>query len=396
MPTESAERLSPCRYPATASAVFIGAAHYRRRAHGPSHPLSIPRVSLTFDLINAYGALSPAEYAAARPATHAELTGFHTEAYVAALARCEALGRVPEAERLRHNIGTAENPYFPGFFSTPALVTGSSIQGAEWALRGVRAFSPAGGMHHALPDSARGFCYFNDAVLAIQRLRSAGLRVLYVDIDAHHGDGVEQAFADDPDVFTLSLHMDTRYAYPFKGGRVTDQGGERGQGACLNVPLPVGTHDAEYRFVFSHLWPGVRAAFAPDAVVLQAGTDALFGDPLGKFRLSTGLFLEVVARIVADSPRLLVIGGGGYHPLLLARCWTGVWGVLSGRELPLAIPAAGQRLLRAVGWDQDEDEGHYESLFATRVEPGSDAPVRLEVEQVLEEIRAHHPLMRAL
>lgn len=390
------DTLAACRYPATADAVFIGAAQYRRHSYGANHPLSIPRVSLTFDLINAYGAMTPAEYLVGRVATRRELAGFHTEDYISALQRCEALGGVREPYRARHNIGNLENPWFPNFFRTPALATGSSIQGAEEVLRGRRAFSPAGGMHHAMPDRAQGFCFFNDPVLAILRLRAEGKRVLYVDIDAHHGDGVEYAFQDDPNVFTFSLHMDTSYAYPFKGGAISDQGGARGERACLNVPLPRGTHDAEYRLVFQILWPRVLRQFRPDAVVLQAGTDALHPDPLGKFRLSTQLFLEVVRHVAETSPALLVLGGGGYHPLALARCWTGVWALLSGRDLPFELPDAGRDLLRSVDWDQDEDEAYFAQLFESRVDQTIDEVVRPEIHGLLKTIRVQHPLMNDL
>ena len=390
------EPLTPCRHPAARAAVFIGAAQYRRHRYGANHPLSIPRVSLTFDLINAYGALAPAEYVVGRCATASELRWFHSEDYVRAVQSCAARGHVTDEERARHHLGTLENPYFADFFQTPALATGSSIQGAEYVLAGQCAFNPAGGMHHALPDRAQGFCYFNDAVLAVMRLRRAGKRVLYVDIDAHHGDGVEYAFADDPHAFTFSLHMDTRYAYPFKGGAVDDVGGPRGEFTCLNVPLPPAMHDAEYELVFASLWPYVYKTFAPDAVVLQAGTDILFADPLGKFRISTAQFLRTVARVVADCPRLLVIGGGGYHPLMLARAWTGVWALLSGRDLPVEIPPAGQAALRAVAWDHDEDEDYFADLFCFRTEPARCEPVRAEIPVLLEHLRLHHPFMRDL
>ena len=374
-------------------AVFIGAPVYRRHSYGANHPLSIPRVSLTCDLIDAYGAFDAGEYRVGRAATRRELCGFHTDDYVRAVQCSEALGRVTDAIRRRHHIGNLENPWFPGLFRTPALATGSSILGAQEVLNGRVVFSPAGGMHHAHPDRAQGFCYFNDPVLAIQRLRAEGLRVLYLDIDAHHGDGVEAAFADDPSVFTFSLHMDTRYAYPFRGGQLADQGGPGGERACLNVPLPRATHDAEYRLVFETLWSEVLRQFRPGAVVLQAGTDILYADPLGKFRITTQLFLAVVQRVLDDSPRLLVVGGGGYHPLLVARCWTGVWAVLSGRALPAALPEAARRVLREVGWDEDEDEDYYESLFASRLDREQSEPVRGEIHALLDRVRAGHPWM---
>jgi acetoin utilization protein AcuC len=382
---------------ATRKALLIGASRYRRHSYGDNHPLGIPRVSLTLDLIRAYGALTDEEFRVSRKATPAELEWFHTREYVSAMQRCEAVGKVYDRYRRRHNIGNFENPYFPGFFATPATATYGSIQGAGLVLDGHIAFNPAGGMHHAVPDAARGFCFFNDPVLGILRLRREGLRVLYVDMDAHHGDGVEAAFRNDAGVMTFSLHMDTRYAYPFTGGGVEDTGPLYN---AVNMPLPRGMNDDEYRHVFGRLWPAVMEAFRPEVIVLQAGTDILGPDPLGKFHISTGLFLEVVERVMLDAPthadgtpRLLVVGGGGYHPLTLARCWTGVWGLLSGRELSEEMPPQGEALLRAVGWDQDEEEDWFGGLFASRLDPPSPGDVRREVRAGVDGLLGSHPAL---
>ncbi|AOU97324.1 histone deacetylase [Acidihalobacter yilgarnensis] len=394
-----------------ARAVLIAAARYRRHSYGNNHPLDIPRVSLMLDVIRSYGALDEGEYVESRRASVSELEWFHTREYVAAIQCCEAMGKVTDTYRQRHNIGNLENPYFHDFFATPATATGGSIQGAEQLLAGRVAFSPAGGMHHAMPDRAQGFCYFNDAALAVIRLRRAGLRVLYVDIDAHHGDGVEHALRDDAQAFTLSLHMDTDRAYPFAGGRSEDIGG---RGNAINLPLPPGTHDDEYRYAFERVWPAVLEAVRPDAIVLQAGTDPIMPDPLGKFRLSTQAFLEVVARIHADAPchadgtpRLLVIGGGGYHPLVLARCWTGVWGLLSGRVLPAELPAKAQVLLAEVRWgaedpeDDDEDEQieragtPYRELLTSRLDRPQTGPVRTDIVGRVGRLLDSHPVFRS-
>jgi acetoin utilization protein AcuC len=376
-------------------AVLIAATE-RRPSYGNNHPLAIPRVSLTLDLIQSYGALMPQEFLPARKASSVELGWFHASDYIRALQHCEVLDRPFDRYRRRYNIGTLENPYFPGLFSIPATAAGASIQGAEEVLMGRIAFNPAGGMHHGLPHQAQGFCFLNDPALGILRLRKAGLRVLYLDLDAHYGDGVEYAFRNDPGVLTVSLHMDTRYAYPFHGGGIEDTG--RLANAC-NLPLPPEVNDTEYRLAFNALWPQVLHRFVPNAVVLQAGTDILYPDPLGKFNISTQLFLEVVERVLEDCPhhadgtrRLLVLGGGGYHPIALARCWLGVWGVLSGRNLPVEIPEEGRALLHAVRWDQDEDEGYYPSLFENRLDSAREGPVRGEVTTRVQRILDHHPL----
>lgn len=384
--------------PPRRQACLIADDRYRAHRYAANHPLAIPRVSLTLDLIRAYDALSESEYLPSPQATVAQLQQFHTTDYIAAMQTIEAEGVVRSEFRQRHNLGTLENPFFPGFFTTPATATGGSIAAAEQVIAGRTAFSPAGGMHHAMPDQAHGFCFFNDPVLAVKRLRAEGWRVIYLDIDAHHGDGVEFAFADDPQVLTVSLHMDTEYAYPFKGGDLGDSGA---LGNAVNLPLPRHTHDDEYEFVFSQLWPRVLESFAADAVVLQAGTDMLTPDPLGKFRISTQQFLRVVDQVIQSAPRgdnnvprLAVLGGGGYHPLALARCWTGVWGLLSGRDLASELPEQGKQLLQAVDWDDDEDEDYYANLFVSRLDQPSGGDVREEVRLRLTQLLTSHPLFQ--
>jgi acetoin utilization protein AcuC len=371
----------------------------RQRPYRSSHPLAIPRTALALDLIRAYGAVTDGELVKARIATPDELAWFHAPEYLAALRAAETRGRFEDGDRSRFGLGNLENPYFEQIYTIPATATGGSIVAAEALLAGRVAFNPAGGMHHARAGSAQGFCYFNDPVLAILRLKHAGLRVLYVDLDAHHCDGVEAAFADDPDVLTLSLHMDTRYAYPFNGGGLSDRGTKSNRYATINVPLPAGTNDDEYRLVFDAVWPRVAERFAPDAIVLQAGADAIFADPLGKLRLSTQCFLEIAARVIDAAPRhpdgtpkLMTTGGGGYHPLVVARAWTGLWALLSGRELPEAINEAGRAVLEAAGWTQDEDESHFARLLESRIDALEPAPVRDEIRELAQAAKAH-PLL---
>jgi acetoin utilization protein AcuC len=382
-------------------ATLINAVTRRQRPYRDNHPLAIPRTALAIDLIRTYGALNENEMLPGRVAEVEELAWFHTEDYIAALRAAEANGRLTSEDRGRYQLGTAENPYFDHLFTIPARATGGSIQAAEEVIAGHIAFNPAGGMHHARAGSAQGFCYFNDPVLAILRLRQAGWRVLYADIDAHHGDGVEAAFLDDPEVLTLSLHMDTAYAYPFRGGKLTDCGTEAGEYATLNVPLPQGTHDTEYRMLFDAVWVAALQKFRPDAVVLQAGTDMLAADPLGKLNISTECFLDIAKKVIDTSPchaggtpRLLVTGGGGYHPLLLARAWTGLWALLSGRELPEAIPAGGAEVLRNAGWSLDEDEPHFASLFASRFDHPEPEKINGQIQLLMDDIH-RHPYFRA-
>jgi len=379
-----------------AGARLINSVTRRQRPYRNNHPLAIPRTALAIDLIHAYEAVNEEELLTGRTAEMRELAWFHTSDYLRALQAAEERGGVDASDRDLYQLGTVENPYFDQLFSIPARATGGSIQAAEEVIGGRIAFNPAGGMHHARAGSARGFCYFNDPVLAILKLRGAGWRVLYLDVDAHHGDGVEEAFHDDPDVLTISLHMDTAYAYPYRGGTLGDEGSAAGGHTTINVPLPQGTHDAEYRLLFETAWFQALDRFQPDAVVMQAGTDLLARDPLGKLAVSTDGFLEMARTVLQSAPRhpdgtprLAVTGGGGYHPLLLARAWTGLWALLSGRELPAAIPPSGVRILREAGWRADEDSPYFAGLFVTRLDFPESRPVRAEIRDLVSVLRRH-------
>jgi len=364
------------------TARFISSPRFAARGYGRNHPLAIPRVSLAQQLAERCGLLAEGEYLEARQASEAELAAFHDPDYVAAVRRAEDAREVAQDDRERYALGVLENPWFADVFTRPATAAGGSLQAADEALAGRRAFNPAGGMHHARPGRAQGFCYFNDPALAVLRLRAAGLRVLYVDLDAHFPDGVADALRADREVLVLSLHMDTGYAYPFAGGALEDPD-------AVNLPLPRGANDAEYLFAFDAVWQRALARFAPDAVVLQAGTDVIAPDPLGKLAVTTQGFLAAVARVVAGAPRLLATGGGGYHPLLVARAWVGVWALLAGRALPEAMPPDCAALLREARWEHDDDQVA-PWMFESFADPPGAAAIRSEV-KALARAAARHP-----
>lgn len=213
---------------------------------------------------------------------------------------------------------------------------------AELLRGGGVAYVPGGGTHHGLPGRANGFCYTNDPVLAMLVLRRGGVqRIAYVDIDAHHCDGVEHAFARDPDALLISVHEEGRW--PFTGLLE-----DRGSGGCFNLPVPRGFNDTEMRAVLHGLILPRVASFRPDAVVLQCGADALAEDPLSRLALSNNAHWAVVAALRPMSPRYLVLGGGGYDPWSVGRCWAGVWATLAGEAIPDRLPMAAQAVLAAL------------------------------------------------
>jgi acetoin utilization protein AcuC len=314
---------------------------YKRFDYGPAHPLRMERLGLTFELMEAYGLtrLPSTEVRPPTPAAEAALQEFHAEDYLAVLRAASAGEAVAAA--YRYGLGPGDNPIWPGCYEASALACGGSILAAELVAGGEveRAFAFAGGLHHAMPDRASGFCYLNDAVLAILALRRRGLRVAYVDIDAHHGDGVQAAFYRSADVLTISTHERGDRLFPGTG-TVEEIGEAAGRGYAVNLPLNPYTDDAVYLDAFEAVVPPVLRAFGPDVVVAQLGIDGHRTDPLTHLALSVDGFAEAVRRILRLAPRLVALGGGGYDLSNVARAWTVAWALMNEVTLPPALPPA--------------------------------------------------------
>ncbi|PKQ11381.1 MAG: acetoin utilization protein AcuC [Alphaproteobacteria bacterium HGW-Alphaproteobacteria-1] len=324
--------------------IFIGSEIYRGSSYGPRHPLSIPRVPTVIDLCRALGWLPDAQYRTSPRAKPRALTAFHTADYIAALQRAETEGQVSEATRARHHIGTLANPVFPEMFRRPATAAGGSLLAAALLARGGTVYNPGGGTHHGMADHAGGFCYLNDPVLAIKALLAQGLtRIAYVDIDAHHCDGVAAAFHGENRVLMISTHEAGRW--PFTGVL-----GDRAGGQAINLPLPRATNDSGFAMALHEVILPAVQAMRPEAVVLQCGADAVTEDPLSRLCLSNNAHWQTVALLRPLSPRFLVLGGGGYNPWTVGRLWAGVWATLNGHEIPDRLPERARAILAALGW----------------------------------------------
>jgi acetoin utilization protein AcuC len=310
-------------------------------------------------------------------ADFASLVRFHDHEYVAALRDADAAGQVTAAVRERFGFGTSENPLFPGVFARAATAVGGSVLAAELALDGRVVFHPAGGTHHGQPGRASGFCYFNDPVFAIMTMLERGVqRVLYVDLDAHHGDGVQDAFAGNQAVLMISVHEAGRWPY-------TGAADDTGDGNALNLPVPPGFNDSELEFLLQNLLLPTAKTFMPQAVVITCGTDALDGDPLSRLALSNGALWSAVERLVEPIGTAVVLGGGGYNPWTLARCWTGLWGRLSGREIPATLPSAAARILAALQCDLIDDEDVRPEWLTTLADSPNVGAVRKDVRDLV-------------
>ena len=358
--------------------VYIGSEIYRGSTYGPGHPLAVPRVSTCTDLCRALGWLAEGQYIEAPMATEAEVCRFHEPAYAAALRRAEATGGVSEEDRARYRIGAEGNPVYPEIYRRPMISAGGVLLAARLALAGGVAYCPGGGTHHGRPDRASGFCYLNDPVLGILAWLDAGLgRVLYLDVDAHHGDGVQDAFAGDGRVLTVSVHEAGRWP---RTGRAEDRAG----GSALNLPVPAGLNDSEMRMLMAEaVLPAVRR-FQPEAVFLQCGADALEEDPLARLSLSNNALWAVVEQARELAPRLVVTGGGGYNPWTVGRCWAGVWGVLNGFSVPERLPGGAEAVLRGLRYNRAAGRQPPEHWFTTLRDAPREGPVRDEMRRLAE------------
>ena len=313
----------------------------------PDHPFNPKRLELAVSLIEAMGLAGGPDtpIVAPRQATDAELLRVHSAEYVSAVKRFSAPG-ADTSDAFRYGLGTDDTPVFPGMHEMTSLVCGGTIQAAELVMGGevTRAFNICGGLHHAHRDRGSGFCVYSDLAAAIAWIREAhGSRVMYIDYDAHHGDGVQGIFYDDPEVLTLSIHESGRYLFPGTGF-VDELGDGEGYGYSLNLPLEAFSEDGSWIGIHERLIAEVAEAFRPDVIVLQNGCDGHLQDPLTHLRASTRLYEETVRIVceVADrlcGGRVVATGGGGYAVwTVVPRAWTLVWAGLSGQHAPDAIP----------------------------------------------------------
>ncbi len=308
---------------------------------GPAHPLTPRRFGPGIDLLRSVGAepgLAP------EPATDDELLWSHTRHYLDVVKRFSEFDHgLMEAEA---GIGSGgDDPPFHGMHDAAAAVAGGSIRAVAAILRGdvEHAFHPGGGLHHAMPGRAAGFCIYDDPALAIARARQDGLRVLYVDLDVHHGDGVEAIHAADPGVLTLSFHESGRYLFPGTGF-VDEVGQGLAAGTVVNVPLEADTGEDAWLGAVRSILPEVAAAFGPDLIVSQHGADSHAWDPLAHLRNTTTAMGEAAGLVDAVAHRFcagrwLSTGGGGYGVYaVVPRMWSLVWLAAAHREVPDRLP----------------------------------------------------------
>ncbi|OPX21452.1 MAG: hypothetical protein B1H04_06625 [Planctomycetales bacterium 4484_123] len=333
-------------------AAFVHCPQLEQYHYPPECPFSAERAGKLHRTLTSMGMFTGAGrwVAAPRPADTEALLAFHTQRYLDALRSAQdgQLG----IEALEMGLGTEDCPVFTGLYDYAALAAGASLTAAALIADGQAdvAFNPSGGYHHARPERAAGFCYINDVVLACLHLTGAGRRVLFLDVDVHHADGVQEAFYGRRDVMTVSFHESGRTLYPGTGFE-EEIGSGPGAGYSVNVPLPVGTYDEAYLRAFDALAVPLIGSFEPDVIALELGMDGLAGDPLAHLALTNNAYAEVIQRVLSFGKPVLATGGGGYHVANTVRGWALAWAILSGAEAGGDLnPGLGGVMMETTDW----------------------------------------------
>lgn len=312
-----------------------------------THPFNQKRIILTVDLLKEMGAIEPADIVVPRTATDEELLLAHDAKYIDVVKRA-GKGEISETIGSIYGIGTEDTPFFPNMHEASALLVGGTLTAIDEVMEGRAryALNLGGGLHHGFQGKASGFCIYNDSSVAIRYLQKKyNARVLYVDTDAHHGDGVQWTFYEDPDVCTLSIHETGRYLFPGTGN-VTERGNGKGYGTSFNFPLDAFTEDASFLHVYHTALREVAAYFKPDVILTQNGADAHYLDPLTHLYGTIKLYEEIpkLAKEIAETyceGRWIAIGGGGYDIWrVVPRAWSHIWFTMKGRPTPAGpLPA---------------------------------------------------------
>jgi acetoin utilization protein AcuC len=313
---------------------------YRTYSFGPDHPFDPVRVDMVLDLLAELG--HEVRPVAPEPAGRADILAVHEEYYVRRVEELSCGKDVPDSHA--YGLGTPDTPAFRGMDEAARWHVGGTLEGARRIFEEgeKRVLQLGGGMHHARRNFASGFCVYNDLAAAIQLLARRGLWVGYIDLDVHHGDGVQQILYEDRRVLTISLHEEGQYLFPGTGG-INELGAGLGRGLKLNVPLEPLTTGESYREVFEEVVPTALHRFRPDVLVVQAGADAHFDDPLGDLLLTTSDFVAIFRRILEwaeelTKGRVLFTLGGGYSLPACSRIWSALTLLLLDLPVPNQVP----------------------------------------------------------
>lgn len=322
-------------------AVFIYSEDQLGYSFSETHPFNQKRIVLTVDLLKKSGAINDADIIAPRIATDSELLLAHDSKFIDIVKKA-GKGEITDSVGQMYGIGTEDTPIFPNMHEASAMLVGGTLTAVDEVMSGRarHALNLGGGLHHGFKGRASGFCVYNDSSVAIKYLQQKyGARVLYIDTDAHHGDGVQWSFYDDPDVCTLSIHETGRYLFPGTG-TITERGSGKGHGTSFNFPIDAFTEDESFLDIYKTAITEIAAFFKPDVILTQNGADAHYFDPLTHLYGTMNIFEEIprIAREIANEyceGRWIAVGGGGYDIWrVVPRAWAHLWIAMKGEDAP--------------------------------------------------------------
>jgi acetoin utilization protein AcuC len=384
------------------ASAFIYSEELSNFEYTPTHPFKPIRAKLTLDLCRRYDLIERPwiRIVKPQPLDFEVLAEFHDESYLKALQAVDSAAMASELwpdtpapqagelltldpKILEYELGTEDNPIFSGVYDYSALAAGATFLGAKMVASGEVqvAFNGVGGFHHAGRDHAEGFCYVNDVAVAITHLLKEGLRVAFVDIDAHHCNGVQDAFYADDRVLVISLHETGRDLYPWSGFE-NEIGEGKGRGYTVNVPLPQKTDDEAFVRAFDEIVPPLLWAYSPDMVIAELGADTHISDPLTHLSMTNFGYCQAVKKLMERTPRLLALGGGGYDIYKTTRSWTLAWAILN--DLEPRDEYAGIIGGMMFGPEVEVGDLHDKTVFTTGVVKER---INREVDRVLEAIK---------
>lgn len=324
--------------------IFVYSEDFQSYKFSRDHPFNQLRVKLTYDLLKKINAINDSQIIKPRHATDGELELIHDVNFIEAV-KLASVGKLPEEIAQNYGLGTEDTPIFPNMHDASSLLVGGTLTAVDSVLSGGarHALSLGGGLHHGFRGKASGFCVYNDSAVAIKYIQEKyQLKVLYVDTDAHHGDGVQWAFYDDPNVCTLSLHETGRYLFPGTGN-VTERGAGRGYGFSFNIPVDAFTEDDSWLDAYTTSLREIAAFFKPDIILTQNGADTHYYDPLTHLSTTMKTFQEIprIAHEIAHQycdGRWIAVGGGGYDIWrVVPRAWSHIWLAMTEQERPGGI-----------------------------------------------------------
>lgn len=356
---------------------------------GKTHPLKPERLKLTFELLRSIGYLERPNVSVFDPkvAKEEELALFHSESYIETVKKYSDIGY--------GLLDSGDTPAFKGCFESTSIIVGASLKALELVVDGKthHAFNMSGGLHHAFRNRASGFCIFNDPAICIEFLKKKYNveRILYLDIDAHHGDGVMYGFYSDPTVLDIDFHEDGNYLFPGTGF-VHELGTDEAKGLKINFPLPPGTGDSQYARAFRELVPTLIEQFKPEIILMQCGADSHYDDRLTHLNLSTEMYFEVantIHRLAHKycNGKLIMFGGGGYNLFNVSRCWAVMLNEIIGERSDIDLPNDWRDLYKKIIGDPIPTHLHDQEKEMTS--NGSDDRISDEVTKNIEYFKSN-------